>query len=92
MLQHSASIASETDRIYKYMARHGGTASWFFLPYISCGQVIDRHRLQNLEQTLIGMYPNSLNRMRHSSSLYKAVPRGGQVPVTVDLVNDVHVA
>ena len=59
---------------------------------ISCGQVIPRHRLQDLEQNIIGLYPNSLNRMRHPSSLYKAVPKGGGAPVTVDLTNDVHVA
>ena len=55
-------------------------------------RLIDRHRLQNLEQKIIGLYPNSLNRMRHSGSLYKAVPRGEQASVTVDAVNDVHVA
>ena len=54
--------------------------------------MIDRHRLQDQEQKIIGLYPNSLNRMRHPSSLYKAVPKGGQAPVTVDLANDVHVA
>ena len=37
VLKHSASIASETERKYEYMARHGGAASWLFLPYISCG-------------------------------------------------------
>ena len=48
-LRHSAHIASEIEMKYEYMARHGGAASWFFLPYIilSCRQVIDRHRLQS---------------------------------------------
>ena len=71
------------------MARHGGAASWLFLPYISCGQVIPRHRLQSLEQKIIGLCPNSLNRMRHSGSPYKAVPIGGQAFVWVGVVNDV---
>ena len=57
------------------MARHDGAASWLFLPYVSCGQVIPRHRLQALEQKTIGLYPNSLNRVRHPSSLYEAVPK-----------------
>ena len=61
VLQHSAGIVRETEREYEYMARHGGAASWLFLSYISCGQVIDRHRLQNLEQKIIGLYPNSLS-------------------------------
>ena len=52
VLQHSAGIASETE----YMARHGGAALWLFLPYIPCGQVTDRHRLQNLERKVIGLY------------------------------------
>ena len=56
------------------MARHGGAASWLFLPYISCGQVIPRHRLHGLDQKIIGLHPSSLNRMRHSGPLYKAVP------------------
>lgn len=81
-------IASETERKCVYMARHGGAASWFFLPYISCGHVIDRHRVQAVEQNNVGMYPNSLNRMRHPSSLYKDVRKGGLAPVTVDLTND----
>ena len=34
VLQHVAGIASETERKYEYMARHGGAASWPFLPYI----------------------------------------------------------
>ena len=42
VLQHSAGIAIETERKYEYMARHGEAASWLFLPYISCGQVIDQ--------------------------------------------------
>ena len=94
VLQHSAGIASETERQYEYMARHGGAASWLFLLYISCGQdlVIERHRLQNPEQQNIGLYPNSLNRMRHSGSPYKAVPKGEHATVPVDMVNDVHVA
>ena len=33
-LQHSAHIVSETELKYEYMARRGGTAIWFFLPYI----------------------------------------------------------
>ena len=74
------------------MARRGGAASWLFLPYISCGQVVPRHRMQDLEQIIIGLYPNSLNRMRHRRSLYEAVPKGGLSPVTADLANDVHVA
>ena len=35
VLQHSAGIASETERRYEYMTRHGGAASWLYLPYIS---------------------------------------------------------
>ena len=35
VLHHSAGIANETERNYEYMARHGGAASWLFLPYIS---------------------------------------------------------
>ena len=92
VLQHSAGITSETERKYEYMARHGGAASWLFLPYMSCGQLTCRHRLQRLEQKLIGLYPNSLNRMRHSGSPYKAVPTGGQSTVCVDVGTDVHVA
>ena len=89
MLQHSANISSETERKDEYMARHGGTESWLFLSYISCGQVLDRHRLHDLEHNIIGLYPNSLNRMRHPSSLYKAVPREKHAHVIVDLANDV---
>ena len=89
-LQHSAIIASENELQYEYMARYGGATSWLFLPYISCGQVIDRHRLQGLEQKIISLYPNSLNRMRHPSSLYRSVPKGGHAPVALDLENDVH--
>ena len=66
-------------------------ASWLFLPYISCGQVIPRHRLHSLEQKIIGLYPNSLNRMRHSGSLYKAVPTGGRAPVGVSEADDAQV-
>ena len=62
------------------------------LPTIHIVWVIPRHRLQDLEQKIIGLYPNSLNRMRHPSSLSKAVSVGGLAPVTVDLTNDVHVA
>ena len=43
ILQHSANIVSENGLKYEHMARHGGAASWLFLPYISCWQVIDRH-------------------------------------------------
>jgi hypothetical protein len=91
VMQHSANLASETERKYAFMARHGGAASWLFLPYISCGQVIPRHRLHSLEQKIIGLYPNSLNRMRHSGSLYKAVPTGGRAPVCVSEADDVQV-
>ena len=58
VLQHSAGLASEIERKYEFMARHGGAASWLFLPYnvISCGQVISRHRLHILEQKIIGLY------------------------------------
>ena len=75
------------------MARHGGDALWLFkfLPYISCGQVIPRHRLHGLEQKIVGLYPNSLNRMRHSGSPYKAVPIGGQASVCVSVADDVQV-
>ena len=37
VLQHSAGIASETERNYAYMARHGGAASWLFLPPVWAG-------------------------------------------------------
>ena len=90
VLQHSASIMSENELKCEYMARHRGTASWRFPLYTSCMQVIDWHRLQALEQRMIGLYPNSLNRMRHPSSLYRSVPKGGQSPVTVDFESDVH--
>ena len=77
VLQHSAGLASEIERKYEYMARHGGAASWadswLFLSYISCGQVIPRHRLHSLELKIIGLNPNSLNRMRHSGSPYNSV-------------------
>ena len=89
-LQHSAHIASEKELRYEYMACHGGAASWFFLPYISYGQVIDRHRLRSLEQRILSLYPNSLNRMRHPSSLYRSVPRGEHVPVVVGSASGVH--
>ena len=90
VLQHTAGLANETEQKYEYMARHGGAASWLFLPYISCGQVIPRHRLHSLELKIIGIYPNSLNRMRHSGFPYKAVPAGGQASVCVGVGNDVH--
>ena len=91
VMQHSAGITSEVEMKYTFMARHGGAASWLFLLYISCGQVIPQHRLQDLEGKIIGLYPNSLNRMRHSGSLYKAVPVGGQAPEGVSEANDVKV-
>ena len=72
------------------MAHRGGAATWLFLPYTSCGQVIDRHRLQGLEQQRIGLYPNALSRMRHPSSLYRSVPKGRQAPVEVNLASDMH--
>ena len=90
VMQHSAGFASETKRNFECMARHGGAASWLFLPYISCGQVIPRHRLHSLELKIIRLYPNSLNRMRYSGSPYKAVPVGGQASVCVGVGNDVH--
>ena len=31
VMQHSAGIASETEKKYTYMASHGGAASWLFL-------------------------------------------------------------
>ena len=82
-LSHMQSWLTDADTLWvgEYMARHGGAASWLFLPYISCGQVIPRHRLHRLELKIIGLYPNSLNRMRHSGSPYKAVPAGGQASV-----------
>ena len=90
-MQHSAGIASEKEMKYTFMASHGGAASWLFLPYISCGQVIPLHRLRDLEgnSKIISLYPNSLNRMRHSASLYKAVPNGGRAPVSVSEAGDV---
>ena len=91
-MQHSAGLASEMERKYESMARHGGAASWLFLPYISCGQVIPCHRLHSLELKIISLYPNSLNRMRHSGSPYQAVPIGGQASVWVGVVNNVQVA
>ena len=90
-MQHSANLASEVEMKYAFMARHGGAASWLFLTYISCGQVIPRHRPHGLEQKIIGLYPNSLNRMRHSGSLYKAVPFGGHLPVCESETADVQV-
>ena len=87
--QHFANLASEIELKYAFMARHGGAASWLFLPYISCGQVIPRHRLHGLEQKIIGLYPNSLNRMRHSGSLYKGVPMGEQASVCVGAAESV---
>ena len=88
-MQHSANLASDIEQSYAFMASHGGAASWLFLPYISCGQVIPRHRLHGLEQKIIGLYPNSLNRMRHSGSLYKAVPMGEHAPVCESEADDV---
>ena len=88
-MQHSAGLASEVEMKCTFVACHGGAASWLFLPYISCGQVIPRHRLQDLEGKIISLYPNSLNRMRHSASLYKAVPNGGRAPVSVSEAGDV---
>ena len=32
ILQHTAGLASETERKYEYMAHHGGAALWLFLP------------------------------------------------------------
>ena len=89
VMQHGAGIATEAEKKYTYMASHGGAASWFFLPYISCGQVMPLHRLRDLEGKIIALYPNSLNRLRHSASLYKAVPYGGQAPVSVSKASDV---
>ena len=60
-MQHGAGIASEKEMKYTFMASHGGAASWFFLPYISCGQVMPLHRLRDLEGKIISLYPNSLN-------------------------------
>ena len=60
--------------------------------YILCGQVIEWHRLQNLKQRIISLYPNYLNKTRHFNSLYRTVTRGGQATVPVDVVNDVHLA
>ena len=41
--------------------RHGSS----YHNYVSCGQgqVIDCHKLQGLEQKIIGLYLNALNRM-----------------------------
>ena len=74
------------------MSHCGGAATmlWLFLPYISCRQVIDRHTLQGLEQNPIGLYPSALNRIRHPTSLYRPMPKGGQAPVEVDLASHVH--
>ena len=91
VMQHSANLASEIEQKCAFMARHGGAASWLVLPYILCGQVIPRHRLHGLEQKIIGLYPNSLNRMRHSGSLYKAVPIGEQASLSVCEADDVHI-
>ena len=65
ILQHSANIVSESELKYEYMAFYGGAVAWLFLPCIPCGQgqVIDCHKLQGLEQKIIGLYLNALNRM-----------------------------
>ena len=62
------------------------------MSYLLCGQVIPCHRLHRLELKIVGLYPNSLNRIQHSVSPYKAVPAGGQASVCVGVGNDVHVA
>ena len=92
VLQHSSGLASEMERKYEYMARQGTAASCLFLPYISRGQVIPRHKPHSLELKIIGLYRNSLNRMQHSGSPYQAVPIGGQASLCVGVVNDVQVA
>ena len=61
------------------------------LPTLHVVWASSRNRLHSLEQKIIGLYPNSLNRMRHSGPLYKAVPIGGRAPVCVCEADDVQV-
>ena len=49
VMQHSANLTSDNEQTCAFVARHGGAASWLFLPHISCGQVIPCHRLHGLE-------------------------------------------
>ena len=66
----------ERGQNYSYMAHNGGAAKWYFLPYITCGQVTPILKLKTLEDRIIKLYPNSLNRMRFPRALSKSVQDG----------------
>ena len=76
ILQHGSGIAIEKEQKYSFMSHNGGAAKWHFLPYITCGQVIPILKLKTLEARIIGMYPNSLNRMGHPRALHISVQEG----------------
>ena len=71
ILQHGSGMATEREQKYSYMSHNGAAAKWYFLPYITCGQVIPILRLKTLEGRIINQYPNSLNRMAFPRALYK---------------------
>ena len=76
ILQHGSGMAIEKEQKYMFMSQHGGAAKWHFLPYITCGQVIPVLKLKTLESRIIGMYPNSLNRMKFPRALHSSVQVG----------------
>jgi hypothetical protein len=76
ILQHGSGMAVEKEQKYMFMSQHGGAAKWHFLPYITCGQVIPVLKLKTLESRIIGMYPNSLNRMKFPRALHSSVQVG----------------
>ena len=58
------------------MANNGGVSKWYFLPWVSCGEVIPWAKLRALEELKIGDHPNCLNRIRHPHAMARA-PTGG---------------
>ena len=76
ILQHGSGMATEGAQKYSYMSHNGGAAKWYFLPYITCGQVIPILKLETLDDRIIKNSPNSLNRMAFPRALYKSVQDG----------------
>ena len=52
ILQHSSRMSIQREQKYSYMPHNGGAAKWYFLPYITCGQVIPFSKLKTLEDRI----------------------------------------
>jgi hypothetical protein len=72
-----ASQGELCERKYGYMHDNGGAKSWFFVPWVSCGETISLNRLRVMEKRIIALFPNALNGIR--SKWANPAPRGNKV-------------